>query len=66
MALARNTDPHTSHEAAFDHEISGRATCNRELVRALVEQYPGHKSREEAERQAAILNAFWGDDDAAE
>jgi hypothetical protein len=23
-----------------------------------------HKSREEAERQAEILNSFWGDDDA--
>ena len=53
MPLARNTDPHTSHEAGLVHEVTGRATCNRELVRALVEQYPGHTSRELSVKMAA-------------
>lgn len=50
MALARNTDPHTSHEAAMVHEINGAATSHRAMVRTLVERYPGHTSRELARR----------------
>lgn len=58
MALARNTDPHTSHEAAFEHEISGRACTNRELVCALVELHPGHTSRELVEHVALTHRQF--------
>lgn len=50
MALARNTDPHTSHEAAFMAEIHCETERRRREIKRLVERFPGHTSRELAKR----------------
>lgn len=53
MALARNTDPHTSHEAAFMVEILGETERRRREIKRLVERFPGHTSRELSVKMAA-------------
>ena len=46
MALARNTDPFTSHQAAREAEESGRAGAQREICLAEVLKNPGKTAAE--------------------
>lgn len=40
-ALARNTDPTTSHEAASKVEASGKADTHRKMIYVYIENHPG-------------------------
>lgn len=45
-ARARKSDPVTSHEAARNHEASGRADSDRRIILAAVKKFPGHTACE--------------------
>ena len=47
---ARNTDPHSSHDAAEHVTLSGARARQQALAVTAVEQYPGHTSLELAQR----------------
>lgn len=49
---ARNSDPTTSHTAAARIKASGALGRQQALVRAYVEQFPGHTSAELARQMA--------------
>lgn len=50
-ALARQSDPNTSHIAAAKHNHSGRAKTNGQRVYDLVAKYPNHTGRELTAKQ---------------
>jgi hypothetical protein len=47
---ARNTDPHTSHEAAEFMQASGKRAAQQQLTATAVAQYPGLTSLELARK----------------
>lgn len=57
-ALARRTDPLTSHAAARQMNLSGMALKQREIVLGLIQQYPGHTSLEVAALPKCELDRY--------
>jgi hypothetical protein len=57
-ALARRTDPQSSHEAARQMTLTGMGFKQREEVLDLVRRFPGHTSLELAALPCATLDRY--------
>jgi len=44
--MARRSDPISSHQAADQHALSGKAAAHRAIARTLVQIFPGRTSRQ--------------------